>query len=390
MKKILDFIIIFLLVFLIINLFQDNNKKQAILQQQVILKTINDKYTVPASVKVEIQNNSWKELKINTCDNFEINFMWSDIKTPKSFCKDIIVENWKKTEIDYSKLYNLFEKVWYYTIKSNIGSKEYITNFEIENKWAFTKLFTWLFYAPAYNLMIFLIKIFSWSLGWAIVTITIFLRILLLWPQHKMMVSQRKLQALQPKIKEIQKKHKWNTQMLWVKTMELYKTEKVNPMWSCGFLLIQMPILLVIYNVIRYITDPSNHFYLYNFLKGFDFSSINYTFYGIDLLSSWWKTGIILGVFVWLIQFIQIKLSNNINNSTNKWVVLEKKKWENEYSNMMPDPEVMQKIMLYWMPVMIAIFTYNFPAWLWLYWGISTLFMIIQQLIVNKLFKKSS
>jgi YidC/Oxa1 family membrane protein insertase len=56
--------------------------------------------------------------------------------------------------------------------------------------------------------MIFLVKTFSGSLGWAIISITIFLRMLLVWPQHKMMVSQRKLQALQPKIKEIQEKYK--------------------------------------------------------------------------------------------------------------------------------------------------------------------------------------
>ena len=51
---------------------------------------------------------------------------------------------------------------------------------------------------------------------------------------------------------------------------------------------------------------------------------------------------------------------------------------------MMPDPAVMQKAMLYWMPAMVAVFTYNFPAWLGIYWGISTSFMILQQLIVNR------
>ena len=51
-----------------------------------------------------------------------------------------------------------------------------------------------------------------------------------------------------------------------MKLMELYKKEKVNPMGSCGFLLIQMPILLVIYNIILSIKDPSNFFYTYSFL----------------------------------------------------------------------------------------------------------------------------
>lgn len=98
--------------------------------------------------------------------------------------------------------------------------------------------------------MIFLLELFAGSLGWAIIAITIIIRIVLMYPQHKMMVSQKKLQAIQPKIKEIQKKYKGKQQELGIKLMELYKKEKVNPMGSCGFLLIQMPILLVIYNII--------------------------------------------------------------------------------------------------------------------------------------------
>jgi membrane protein insertase Oxa1/YidC/SpoIIIJ len=54
----------------------------------------------------------------------------------------------------------------------------------------------------------------------------------------------------------------------------------------------------------------------------------------------------------------------------------------------MPDPEMMNKFMLYGMPVMVAVFTYTLVAWVGLYWGMSTLFMIVQQLIVNKILKK--
>ena len=113
--------------------------------------------------------------------------------------------------------------------------------------------------------MIVLIEILGYSLGWAIVAITILIRIVLLWPQHKMMVSQRKLQAIQPKIKKLQEKHKKDSQKLGVELMALYKKEKVNPMGSCGFLLIQMPIILVIYNIILNIESPTNPFYLYGF-----------------------------------------------------------------------------------------------------------------------------
>jgi len=383
MKKILDFIIIFLLVFLIMNIWNSPEQKQVV-NSSVILKTEKSDYTVPAWVKLNIDNKTDKDLKIDVCKDIKIKYIQADktLDLPETFCKNNIVniKSFEKKDIDYSGVYELFKEKGDYVVKYWDST----ASFKIESKWTFTKLFVYLFYAPAYNLIIFLIDLFNWSLGWAIVTITILLRLLLLWPQHKMLKSQKRLQELQPKIKKIQEEYKTNPQLLGQKMMELYKTEKVNPMWSCWFMLIQMPILLVIYNVILNITDASNHYYLYSFLKDFDFSKINYYFFGIDLLWKGWLTWLILALIVWILQFIQIKLSNIANTKNNSWVVLEKKKWASDYNSMMPDPAVMQKFMLYWMPVMVAVFTYNFPAWLWLYWGITTLFMIIQQLVVNK------
>ena len=112
------------------------------------------------------------------------------------------------------------------------------------------------------------------------------MRIILLFPQHKMMVSQRKLQAIQPKIKKLQAEFKGKQQELGLALMKLYKEEKVNPLGSCGFLLIQMPIIIVLYQIIINITSIRNEFYLYSFLPEFHISQINYNFFGIDLLQA--------------------------------------------------------------------------------------------------------
>lgn len=390
MKKILDFIIIFLLVFLIIWLFNNNEEKNTkVVESSVVLKALKSSYAVPAWVKLEVENKTENDLKIDVCKDLKVKYIQTDsfVKFDDSFCKNniITIKSWIKSEIDYSSVYEKFKDKWDYVVKADFGWKVVTTNFQVESRWTFTKLFIYLFYAPAYNLIIFLVELFSWSLWWAIITITVILRTILLWPQHKMLVSQKKLQGIQPKIKKIQEEFKWQPQVLGQKMMELYKVEKVNPMWSCGFLLIQMPILLVIYNVILYIEDSSNHYYLYSFLKDFDFSKMDFSFFWIDLLWKAWITWLILWLSVWILQFTQIWLSNKNNPIAKKdWVVLEKKKWATDYASMMPNPEIMQKAMLYWMPVMVAIFTYNFPAWLWIYWGISTTFMILQQLIVNK------
>gem|GEM_PF-2751321 len=69
-------------------------------------------------------------------------------------------------------------------------------------------------------------------------------------------------------------------------------------------------------------------------------------------------------------------------------MVLEKKKDATAYSSMMPDPEVMNKFMLYGMPAMVAVFTYSLFAGVGVYWGVSTLVMTIQQFVVNKIIKK--
>lgn len=206
------------------------------------------------------------------------------------------------------------------------------------------------------------------------------------------MVSQRKLQQLQPEIKKIQEQYKGNQQMLWMKILELYKKEKVNPFGSLWFLFIQLPILLVLYNVILSIKDYSNTYYLYDFLKNFSISSIDENFYWLDLFGTGWTQGLILALIVWIIQFFQIKLSIMFSSPETKSenVVIEKKAWSDEYSQMMPNQDTMNKFMLYVFPIMIFFITYFFFAWVGIYFWITTLFMLVQQAIVNKMLKKSS
>ena len=389
MKKILDILIIVLLTLLVANLFNGNDNKANNIDNKVIVELSDSSYSIPSSLILNITNNTVNNLKINTCDNIKINFSWDDLAFENIFCKDLLIESGKLESINYSSEYDKFTEIWNYVMKLNILEKEYIQTFEIENKWTFSKLFTALFYAPIYNLMIFLISIFNNSLGFAIIWITIIIRIVLLRPQHKMMLSQKKLQAIQPKIKEIQKKHKWNQQMLGKEFMDLYRKEKVNPMWSCGFLFIQMPILLVLYNIILSIKDPSNYYHIYEVLTNYNLSLISFDFFWLDLLSSWWISWFLLWISVALVQYLQIKLSlGNKEVENKKWIVLEKKKDESGYSQFMPDPDMMNKFMLYGMPWMVWVFTYTLFSWIGIYWWVSTLFMLFQQIVVNKVLKK--
>lgn len=388
MKKILDILLIVLLTILVINIFNPDEKSSV--NNIVSFEFADNSYTIPASIWVKVYNWGSESITFNNCDNIKINYSWDNILFSDSFCKDITLNSLASTTIDYASEYSSFKNIWKYNLSVDFNDKQYIDQFELEHNGTFTKIFVWLFYGPIYNLMIFLLTIFWWVFGWAILSITVIIRLVLLYPQHKMMLSQKKLQWIQPKIKEIQKEYKWNQQQIWLKLMELYKKEKVNPMGSCWFLLIQMPILLVIYNIILSIKDPSNFFYTYQALSSFSLNSISYDFFWLDLLASWGIAWAILALTVASIQFFQIKLSlaGKKDESNKKGVILEKKKWDDSYSQFMPDPEVMNKFMLYWMPAMVWVFTFSLFAWVGIYWGISTLFMLVQQLIVNKVLQK--
>jgi len=384
-EKILNFLLIFMSLYLILSFFTWNTNKEVI-DNTIKLTATKNSYTVPADVELNITNNTSSWVVIDTCKDLLVK---KDTKViVNKECWVINLKTKESTKIKYSNSYQDFYDIWEYFAVLKVNSKEVITKFDIEHKWFISKLFVFLFYAPIYNLMAYLLEITNYSLWWAIVIVTIIIRLLLLYPQHKMMVSQKKMQLIQPKIKEVQDKYKWNQQMLWMELMKLYKEEWVNPMWSCWLLLIQMPILIVIYNVIIWIQSQSNNYYLYSFLWDYNLINITDKFFWINLFEIWWVNWLVLSIIVALLQYIQVKLSLNYNKVDNKNLVIEKKKDSNDFQSLMPDPELLNKFMLYWMPIMIWFATYTFFAWVWLYWWIWTIFMIVQQLVVNKILKK--
>jgi YidC/Oxa1 family membrane protein insertase len=89
------------------------------------------------------------------------------------------------------------------------------------------------------------------NFGVSIIILTLLIRIVLLPLGIKQIKSMGAMQAIQPKIKEIQKKYKGNKQKTQEETMKLYKEAGVNPLGGCLPLLLQFPILIAMYAVIR-------------------------------------------------------------------------------------------------------------------------------------------
>ncbi len=246
----------------------------------------------------------------------------------------------------------------------------------------FRLFFRTFFYNPVYNLFAALILVFpGHSLGFAIVAITILIRLILMVPQQHMLVSQRRMQAIQPKLKAIQEKHKGDQASIGMKTMELYKAEGVNPFGSLVPILIQIPILIVLYQVVLNIASPVNLAHLYNieWLQTFRMILPDPNFYGLHLDRSGGIAGVLLGISTGGLQFIQMWLAQRKASAQNTHSIVEKPKDDG-----MPDMQKIQKMMIYIFPAMAAIFAFQFPAGVALYWLIGTIFMIVQQFFANK------
>jgi len=177
-------------------------------------------------------------------------------------------------------------------------------------------IFNEFFYRPLFNGLIF----FYWiipgqDLGIAIISLTIFIRLILFPLNQKAIISQKALAELQPQLKEIQEKFKHNKEQQSKAVMEFYKKNNVNPLSGCFPILIQFPILIGLYRVFLSGLDESKLDTLYFFVKAPE--SINPYFLGIvDLSTQGSETfyGIGLILLTGLSQYIQAKtLSKSVN-----------------------------------------------------------------------------
>jgi YidC/Oxa1 family membrane protein insertase len=187
------------------------------------------------------------------------------------------------------------------------------------------------------------------------------------------------MQVIQPKVKAIQEEFKGDQSKIGMKMMELYKKEGVNPLGSCLPILVQIPILIVLYQVILNISNPSNLAHLYDiaWLQVFKTAIIDTHFFGLELEKSGGIVGIVLGILTGGLQFGQMWLSQ-------KKIKAQQTDVEKPKDPNMPDMQQMQKMMIYVFPAMAALFAFQFPAGVGLYWLIGTLFMIVQQYFANK------
>jgi YidC/Oxa1 family membrane protein insertase len=250
---------------------------------------------------------------------------------------------------------------------------------------------------PILNVLIGLYKFFEFlhvpgPLGFAVIGLTLIIRLLLYPLMAAQLRSAKKMAKIKPHMDALSVKHKGDKAALQQAQMALYKEHGVNPAAGCLPLLIQMPVLIALYNVFYQVLNNGNLEKIIGeinkivYLPAFKITTLDLNFFGLNLAvkpSQFQTHGILLllvPVITAALQYWQTKL---MMAATPKAPVSEKavtKAGEKPKEDMAGD---MQKQMAIITPIMFGYFAYQFPLGLALYWNIFGLFGIMQQLRIN-------
>jgi YidC/Oxa1 family membrane protein insertase len=231
----------------------------------------------------------------------------------------------------------------------------------------FLTLYNDIIYRPLLNLLVFFYNIVpGHDIGVVIILVTVVIRLLLAPSFHKSLKSQKAMNDLQPKLNDLREKHKDNKEAQAKAMMELYKEHKINPLSSCLPLLLQLPILIGLYQVFRVALNSKIEIHtrlagLYSFVR-VPQSISPYFLRFLDLS----QPSISLGVIAGLAQFWQSKLMMP--------------KTAGQDATM----KAMQLQTTYVLPVISMIIAIKLPAGLPLYWIVTTLFAVGQQYYIKR------
>ena len=182
--------------------------------------------------------------------------------------------------------------------------------------------------------------------GWAIIGLTILVKIALFWLSNKSYVSMAKMRAIAPKMEALKQKHGDDRMAMSQAMMTLYREEKVNPMAGCLPILLQMPIFLGLY---------------WCLVESVELRHAPWILWIKDLsaMDPWFILPIIMMATMYFQQLLN------------------------------PQPaDPMQAKMMKIMPLIFGVFMLFFPAGLVLYWTVNNLFSMAHQQFVNRRVEK--
>jgi YidC/Oxa1 family membrane protein insertase len=218
--------------------------------------------------------------------------------------------------------------------------------------------------------MFYLIRLlyeFLGNFGLAILAVTVIIKAIFFPLANKSYASMANMRRVQPKMKEIQEKHKDDRAAQQQAMMELYKTEKINPVAGCWPILIQIPVFFSLYKVL-FVTIEMRHAPFFGWIQDLAapdpthifnlFGLLPYDPSAVPVIGSFLAIGIwpvIMGITMW----VQMRLNP-------------------------PPADPTQAIIFNWMPVIFTFMLATFPAGLVIYWAWNNFLSILQQWVIMK------
>ncbi|MFI9640369.1 membrane protein insertase YidC [Micromonospora sp. NPDC051925] len=219
----------------------------------------------------------------------------------------------------------------------------------------------------------------NWSWILAIVFLVVTVRVILFPVFVKQIKSQRAMQALQPKVKELQEKHKGDRETLQKEMMELYRKEKANPLMGCLPMFLQIPVFLGLFHVLRRLDPAKDAKTLYGWTaEQFD-SASSATIFTAPIAGKFGSTADELarlganGTTVKVIAGILVLVMMGTTYLTSRQMIL-KTGWAED-----PQQRMVQRLMLYGIPLSLLVSGSIFPIGVIIYWVTNNLFTLGQQ-----------
>jgi len=220
---------------------------------------------------------------------------------------------------------------------------------------------------PMTNVLIVLSHQLAGSLGWAIIVLTIIIRAAMLPLTLKQLRATKAMQALQPKIVELQKKYAKDKQRLGAEQMKLYKESGMSPAGCMVPMLIQMPIWIALYwSIMKVLAATPEDFlglsrYLYSWPVVYSALPLESIFLWLNLATP--DHLLLLPLLVGGTMWVQQKMVTPTTAD--------------------PQQQAQGRMMLWMMPLMFAFLTMQFPSGLALYWVASNIITIAIQYYVT-------
>ena len=236
-----------------------------------------------------------------------------------------------------------------------------IKNFDLMIDWGWFYFIT----KPLFYAIDFLYKHLG-NFGFAILAITVLIKLFFFPLANKSYESMAKMKAAQPQMQELQKRYENDKQKLQQELMALYKREKINPIAGCWPILIQIPVFFALYKVI-FITIEMRHAPFIGWIRDLSAQDPTNLFSLFGLLpdpSQLPVIGPFLHMGIWPIlmgitMFLQMKMN--------------------------PEPtDPVQKAMFAWMPLIFTFMLASFPAGLVIYWTWNNILSVAQQYFIMK------